>query len=451
MIKSSVRLAINLTLIVVVILIVILACIPGEFENADFTSETRSFTALPHPTLTALVTIRSTPTMSSPVLFSTETFTPISADMAYVRQGSLWLKNSMTNAEQLIISNTTLVHNVIATAPIWHNNGKWIAYIAYYAEDMVTDQATDRGYLNFVDLEKGRVWHRPDLQVALRGSFAWDLEQLWGYFVGNVDFSVDRPLSSNEQSHYYSFSGRSGIFKVAVPDGGSERLLSENMANGAYTGPIQFATLSDLCYARISSNGLIHIELLNLSSMITTTLGSSTVDAVKVPFAIPTVYLSDQKRVFYLISAPIPDLEIWHGLYSMRGPAGKNHRILELDYSCGLEAGIWQGKIALGCGGAENVTFLICDIDTEICEDVIAVIQDSLLAQIVPEATSLNSLKITPVTWLDSGTLYFIATPYAAGAAWSGNGFLLKYDLHTKNIELLMNNVDYVSFAKKVN
>ena len=429
------------------------ACTPVEFRNVESTATPNSSAVSPTTVPLSTTTVSAIPTLS-PVetMPATETFTPIMGDMAYVRQGSLWVRNSTTGEERLVVPNphATQAYNPIAAPPVWHNKGQWLAYLAYYPQDLVARQVTDRGYLNFVDLDKGIVWHRSDLQVALQGAITWDTDLAVVYVVGNATHPpVPQPLPDGHI--HYPFEGYSGIFSVAVPDGQPKVLLSESIADDAYVGPVQFSAPAALRYVRVSGNGLINIDQLDLASMITKTLANSRVDAVKVPFGIPTLYLPDQGRLFYLISAPIPGLEEWHGLYSVSPATGDEHRISTLDYGCGLEAGIWEDKIALGCGGAESIYLVLCDIGTEECENVMSTLRDDLLSLIVPEGQVVNSLKIRPVAWLDNGDLYIIAVAYAAGETWSGQGHLLRFDRLAGDFELLLSDVDFVSFVPHFN
>jgi hypothetical protein len=404
--------------------------------------------------------MRATPTKpeitegSVPAPPDTERFTPVTGDVAFVRRGSLWIADLDAGEEQLVVPNPHLDErwDTIVGDPVWHPAGRWLAYLSYYPEDLAARQATDRAYVTFVDLEEGFARRRLDLQAAVDGGLAWHDRHPALTFVGADADAQPLPRSDDERLSgrrvYYPFEGRSHLLQVTAPDGEAQLLLEEKATDEAYTGPVASIDSDRYRYVHLYRDGTTEIKELDASSGLTETAGSLSFHAVNQPYSVPTLALPDDPGILVLVDSPVTGLEMEdNGLYRVTPGTEEPQHLVRLSGGCGLTAGSREGHVALGCGVAETAPLLICDVEASSCDDLALTMLDDIKALIVPEDVPLNAVKLRPVQWSREGDLTIVATAYAAGQPWSGDGHLVKVGVGERTVALVLERADAAAIS----
>jgi hypothetical protein len=381
-----------------------------------------------------------TSTPNSPTPLGYATFAPVEGDLAFVRHGSLWIADTVTGDEHEIVPIPYAEQgwNPIAGPPIWHPLGRWLAFLSYEDEDLAAQAPTDQATITFVDLETGQIRRRPDLQAAVAGSLAWD-DRMWSLTfisaLSDENQTTRVPVSHSAEQAGDSFAGNSKLVQVAAPDGAPQSLIEEAAPNQSFNGPVVYVHPNRYRYVRLYNDGMVNIEEFDAAARTTTSQASLMFHAVKRPYPIPTLALPERAVSALLITSPFGGLEEQEGLYSFvpntpAHPVEDHHvrHILPINAACGLIAGAWQGHVALGCGMGENTSLLICDVEGGSCDDLASALIDRIQSLILPNKAPLNALKFRPIHWTKDGVLYIIATAYAAGQPWSGDGHLVRID-----------------------
>lgn len=422
------------------------------------TRETES----PGPTASppASQTMRTTPTKpeitegSVPAPPDAARFTPVTGDVAFVRRGSLWIADLDSGEEQMIVPNPHAEQgwHTIVGDPVWHPGGRWLAYLSYYGEDLAARQATDRAYVTFVDLEEGFVRRRLDLQASVHGGLVWDDRHPMLTFVG-ADADAHALSRSGDESMsgrlvYHPFEASSHLLQVTAPDGDPQSLLQEKASDEAYTGPVASVDSDRYRYVHLYRDGTIEIKELDARSGLTETVASLSFHAVNQPYSVPTLALSNHPAILVLVDGPVTGAAMEdEGLYSVAPGTDEAEHIVRLSDGCGLTAGSWQGQVALGCGAAKTTPLLVCDVEAGSCDDLALTLLDDVEGLIVPEDVPLNAVKLRPIQWSQEGDLTIVATAYAAGQPWSGDGHLLRIDVGAGTVSLVLERADTVAFA----
>lgn len=384
-------------------------------------------------------------------------FAPTTGDLAFVRQGSLWIANTTAGEASLIVPNPYAEEgwNSVAAAPVWHPDGRHLAYLSIYAEDLAAGETADRGYITWVDLEAGRAWRRRDVQVALDGGLAWDVSAPRLVFVScetDLDGPRAGPVPTTPQGRlYYGFAGDSGLYQIEAPQGPPELLINEQHPSRAYTGPLQFTSSGNIRYVDISNRGVLTIAQFEAATATTEILAILQLDATQRPYSIPTLDLPATSQYLALIMAPLPAIEPWHGLYRLDESGTSPQRLSDAKYSCGLEAGTWEQTVALGCGGgySDVSPLLLCNVVSGYCQNVMPDILDQIVALTTPagvQLAALNALKVMPVYWSAEGCLHITVIPYAAGQSWSGRGSLMRFCPVTQELQRVLRDASLSSF-----
>jgi hypothetical protein len=255
---------------------------------------------------------------------------------------------------------------------------------------MAAGEATDWGYLTWVDLEAGRAWHRRDVQVALDGGLTWDASATRLVFVSR-EADLDGPRAgavpaAPEDRVYYGFAEDSGLYQLAAPQGQPELLTDEQRPDHAYTGPLQLTSPGHIRFIDISNRGVLTIAQFEAATATTETLAILQLGATQRPYRVPTLDLPATAHYLALIMAQLPAIEPWHGLYHLAGSDTSPQQLSDTQYACGLEAGIWEQTVALGCGGSYSdlSPLLLCNIASGHCDNVMPDILDELVALTIP-------------------------------------------------------------------